>query len=156
MSKEMQLFLETVNPQQHSFVIEIHDYLVEHGCKQIIKEAKSGYVVSYVACNTKHTVATFVMRKSGLMIRIFADHIQTYQNIVESFPQKLKEKIKKASDCKRLLNPEDCNPKCKQGYTFDILQQQVQKCRFMAFMFNLSEENNPFIKQLLVNELSSQ
>ena len=61
--------------------------------------------------------------------------------------------IKKASVCKRLINPDDCNPKCIMGYTFVLDGEQYQKCRYMAFQPTLSEENNPYINQFLENEL---
>jgi hypothetical protein len=68
---------------------------------------------------------------------------------------KMKQEIKKASICKRLVNPEDCNPRCVMGYTlFD--GARFQKCRYMAFQPTLSEENNPYIIQFLKNELDAE
>lgn len=73
-----------------------------------------------------------------MKLRIYPEHIQEYQIFLDSLPEKMKKEIKKASVCKRLINPNDCNP----------------KCRYMAFQPTLSEENNPFIKQFLEYELS--
>lgn len=44
--------------------------------------------------------------------------------------------------------------KCVTGYSFELDGEQYQKCRYMAFMPVLSEENNPYIKQFLERELS--
>ena len=33
----------------------------------------------------------------------------------------MKKEITKASVCKRLINPNDCNPKCAMGYDLKIL-----------------------------------
>ena len=60
-----------------------------------------------------------------------------------------KKDIAKASVCKRLVNPEDCNPKCVMGYTLVMDGETYQKCRYMAFQPALSEENNPYILQFL-------
>lgn len=59
----------------------------------------------------------------------------------------------RVSDSKRLIHPDDCNPKCIMGYTFVLDGEQYQKCRYMAFQLTLNEENNPYIKQFLEKEL---
>ena len=61
--------------------------------------------------------------------------------------------IRKASVCKRLLDPNDCNPRCRMGYTFVMEGEQYQKCRYMAFLLTLNEESHPYILQLLHKEL---
>ena len=132
---------------------QINGYLTENGCKCDIKLQKSGYVVSYVRSSSKRTLATFISRKTGMKLRIYPEHIQEYQDFLDILPEKVKKEIKKASFCKRLINPADCNPKCVMGYTFVLDGEQYQKCRYMAFQPALSEENNPYIKQFLEKEL---
>ncbi len=154
MNDNFNLFLNSVEKQHQDFVRELHDLLTKDQCKCEIKPAKSGYLVSYVFLNTKKTLANFVFRKSGIKLRIYADHIEQYQEFLNTLPMKMKKEICKASLCKRLVNPDDCNPKCAMGYTFSLDDVQYQKCRFMAFMPTLSQENNPFIKQFLINELA--
>ena len=92
-------------------------------------------------------------RKTGMKLRIYPEHIREYQCFLDTLPEKVKKEIKKASVCKRLINPDDCNPKCVMGYTFALDGEQYQKCRYMAFQPTLSEENNPYIKQFLEKEL---
>lgn len=155
MNESFALFLETVDPYFQDFVNKINQYLIENGCKCDIKTAKSGFVVSYVLDSTKRTLATFVCRKSGMKLRIYPEHIAEYQSFLNSLPTKMKKDIQKSSVCKRLINPDDCNSKCSMGYTFEMDGEQYKKCRYMAFMPTLSEENNPFIKEFLHKELSS-
>lgn len=155
MNESFALFLETVDIRFQDFVNEINQYLIENGCKCDIKTAKSGFVVSYVLDSTKRTLATFICRKSGMKLRIYPEHIAEYQSFLNSLPTKMKKDIQKASVCKRLINPDDCNSKCSMGYTFEMDGEQYKKCRYMAFMPTLSEENNPFIKEFLHKELSS-
>ena len=152
MDEKFTLFMETVDNRFCSFVIQINEYLTANGCKCDIKLQKSGYVVSYVL-NSKRTLATFISRKTGMKIRIYPEHIGEYQNFLDTLPEKAKKEIKKASVCKRLIHPDDCNPKCIMGYTFILDGEQYQKCRYMAFQLTLSEENNPYIKQFLEKEL---
>ena len=135
MEDKFNLFMGTVDDCFRNFVSQINDYLIGQGCNCEIKSAKSGYVVSYTLGKPKRTLATFVCRKTGMKLRIYPEHIQ------------------KASVCKRLVNPNDCNPRCAMGYTFEMDGEQYQKCRYMAFMPTLSAENNPYIKLFLKNEL---
>lgn len=154
MEEQFSGFLENVDVRFRDFVVQLHEDLTAQGCSCDIKIAKSGYVVSYVRAETKRTLATYVSRKSGMKIRIYPEHIAQYQEFLDGLPEKMKKDIRKSSVCKRLLNPEDCNPKCVKGYTFSMDGEDYQKCRYMAFMPALSEENNPYIWRLLEKELS--
>lgn len=155
MDEKFDIFLETVDARFRSFVSQIHAYLTENGCKCDIKLQKSGYVVSYVPGNSKRTLATFIPRKTGMKLRIYPEHLQAYQGFLDTLPEKVKKEIKKASVCKRLIDPGACNPKCTMGYTFLLDGEQYQKCRYMAFQPALSEENDPYIRQFLEKELQA-
>lgn len=155
MDEKFNLFMETVDGPSRDFVSQINGFLTEKGCTCDIKNAKSGYVVSYLLSGSKRTLATFISRKSGMKLRIYPEHIREYQAFLDTLPDKAKKDIKKASICKRLVNPDDCNPKCVMGYSFHMDGEPYQKCRYMAFQITLSEENNPFIRQFLENELSA-
>lgn len=153
MNEKFNKFMETVDEHLRSFVNQINEYLTRNGCKCDIKLQKSGYVVSYVLNGGKRTLATFVSRKTGMKLRIYPEHIGEYESFLDTLPEKVKKEIKKASVCKRLINSDDCNPKCVMGYTFSLDGERYQKCRYMAFQPTLSEENNPYIRQFLENEL---
>ena len=155
MDENLFIFMGTVDERFRIFVSEMNEYLTENGCKCDVKLQKSGYVVSYVLNSSKRTLATFISRKTGMKLRIYPEHIQEYQSFLDTLPEKVKKDIKKASVCKRLINPGDCNPKCTRGYTFVLDGEQYQKCRYMAFQITLSEENNPYIKQFLEKELQA-
>ena len=83
--------------------------------------------MSYVLNSSKRTLATFVSRKTEMKLRIYPKYIQEYQSFLDTLPEKVKKEIKKASVCKRLINPDDCNPKCVMGYTFVLDGEQYQK-----------------------------
>ena len=155
MDEKFSMFLETVDARFRGFVSRVNAYLTENGCKCDIKLQKSGYVVSYVSGSSKKTLATFISRKTGMRLRIYAEHIQEYQNFLDTLPEPVKKEIRKASVCKRLIDPSDCNPKCTMGYTFVLDGEQYQKCRYMAFQPALSEENDPYIMQFLEKELQA-
>lgn len=146
-------FLFLVDDHSRAFAKEINDFLLSKGCKCEIKTAKSGPVVSYINGAKKSTLANFVCRKSGVKIRIYAGNLDKYESFFDTLPDKMKAEIRKSSVCKRLINPADCNQRCPMGYSFFMDGEQHKKCRYMAFMPTLSEENNPFIKKFLENEL---
>lgn len=147
-------FLETLDGGNRDFVIDIDKFLLENGCKREIKIAKSGHLVSYIFKETKKTLVNFVCRKTGVKIRIYPVNVNKYEDFLDTLPAKMKKGIEKSSDCKRLLNPDACNPKCAMGYDFHMDSEHYQKCRNMAFMHDLNDENNAYIKTFLEKEIS--
>lgn len=146
-------FLETTGTSR-SFVIDINDFLLDNNCRREIKTAKSGFTVSYLLQDTKKTLAVFVCRKTGIKIRILPKRLDEYTDFLDTLPSKMKKNIAKASVCKRLVHPDDCNPKCVMGYDFTMDKEHYQKCRYMAFMPAVTEENTPYIIKFLQNELT--
>lgn len=110
MDKKFNIFMETVDERFRNFVSRIHEYLTGNSCKCDIKSQKSDYVVSYVLNSSERTLATFVSRKMGMKLRIYPEHIQEYPSFLDTLSEKIKEEIKKASVCKRLINSNDYNP----------------------------------------------
>ncbi|GKX30183.1 hypothetical protein SH1V18_26630 [Vallitalea longa] len=147
-------FLETIDDQNKDFVIEINTFLLKKGCKHNIKLAKRGYTVSYIFGTNKRTLATFICRKSGVKLRIYPQHLCEYEDLLNSFPDNIKKDIKKASVCKRLIDPDACNPKCIMGYDFHLDNEHYQKCRYMAFQPTLNKETNSYIKLFLEKEIA--
>ena len=145
-------FLE-ITGASRNLVEDINDFLLDSGCKREIKTAKSGFTVSYLLQDTKKTFAAFVCRKTGIKIRIFPQRLNEYMEFLDTLPVKMKKEIVKASVCKRLVNPDDCNPKCVMGYDFIMDKKRYQRCRYMAFMPSVNEESIPYIKKFLQNEL---
>lgn len=146
-------FIVTVDGALTDFVTELHQELLASGCKLEVKEAKSGYVVSYLY--NKKTIVNYVFRKKGVIARIYANHIMDYMELLDRLPDGMAKAVKDAPDCKRLLNPTACNPRCSMGFDFIMQGERYQKCRYNAFMFLLSDENNPHIKALLKSEIEA-
>ena len=145
-------FLE-ITGLDRDFIEDINNFLLENNCKRRIKAAKSSPTVSYLLQDSKKTLATFVCRKTGIKIRIFPQRLNEYADFLDTLPAKMKKEITKASVCKRLINPNDCNPKCAMGYDFIMDKEHYQKCRYMAFLLSVTEESTPYIKKFLQNEL---
>lgn len=146
-------FIDTVDCASREFVQELQTLFMEQGCKIEVKEAKSGFVVSYLW--NKKTVMNYVFRKKGLLVRIYANHIGQYLELLETLPDGMAEALHAAPDCKRLTGAGTCNPKCAMGYDFPLRGERHQKCRYGAFQFPVCEENNPAILTLLTQELAA-
>ena len=144
-------FIINVSEENKEFITEIHNKLINQGCKIEVKSAKSGYVVSYIF--NKKTVLNYVFRKSGLLVRIYATNVNQYMSFLDSLPVEMVKQIKKSTDCKRLIDKSLCNQKCAMGYDFLINNEIYQKCKNNAFMFQINNENNQFIKKFLMEEM---
>lgn len=150
---EFQDFIATVPAENQDFVKELHDKLMDYGCKIEIKTAKSGYMVSYTY--NKKTVANYVFRKKGMLVRIYGVHVNDYESVLETLPDEMIHTIQKAPICKRMADPDACNPKCSMGYDFWLKGEHCQKCRSSAFLFMVCPQNNPWIRTLLLHEVEA-
>ena len=148
-------FLMDVYPAYHDFVNQTHDYLLENGCGIKLSVAKSGYLVSYTDKN-KRVIANFVFRKSGLVIRIYGDAVNQYNDFLETLPDEMVKAIGKAPVCKRLIDITKCNPKCRMGYQFTLHGVLQKKCQYNCFMFTVNFESIPFISDFLGRELTAR
>lgn len=93
-------FIGTVDSDSRDFVRALHDIFTEHGCKLEIKEAKSGYVASYLL--NRKTVMNYVFRRKGLLVRIYAGHIAGYMELLESLPDALAAQLRAAFEHRSL------------------------------------------------------
>lgn len=143
-------FIAVVSEENQDFVRELHNRLLGLGCRIEIKSAKSGYMVSYLY--NKKTIANYVFRKKGMLVRIYGVHVNDYENILETLPDEMVHAIQTAPVCKRLIDPNDCNPRCSKGYDFWLKGEHYQKCRNGAFMFLVCPQNHPFIQSLILKE----
>jgi hypothetical protein len=156
LDEKFAMFLDLVDDRNRNFVLDINDFLMQNNCSCEIKDAKNGYIISYLMKKNKKTLATFVLRKAGARLRILPEYINRYADFLDTLPGNMKKDIQKASVCKRLINPDDCNSRCKMGYDFIMDQEHYKKCRYMAFLLALNSENNPYIKAFLEKELQEQ
>lgn len=149
-------FVEAAGPQHGEFINWLHAYAMENNFTVDIKDSKNGYVVSYIHAPTKRTVANYVFRKKGPMLRIYADNVATRMDILETLPDSMKKTIAKSAACRRMLNPEACNPRCLMGYDFLLEGKREQKCRYGGFMFFLDDETKPYLKEMMEQEISAR
>ena len=159
MAKEVidfEQFLNTVDPNFEEFTSNLHDYLIDNGCKPKFEQKSSGLFISYKHNKSKKSVANLLFRKKGLMIRIFGEHANKYSDFMNTLPEEMIKSIKKASVCKRLIDPDVCNSRCTMGYDFTIGNERFIKCKNNCFMFLINNENNPYIQSFIENEVTAR
>lgn len=145
--------LASVSTENQAFIKEIHEELMKVGCRIDIKLAKSGYVVAYLY--NKKTIANYVFRKKGMLVRIYGAHVKEYENVLEDLPEEMIQDIQRAQDCKRMIDPASCNQKCPMGYDFYIKNEHYQKCRNSAFFFLVCPKHHSFIRSILLHEVTA-
>jgi hypothetical protein len=149
-------FLAAAGAEHTEYLNSLHEYLLNNGFKVEIKTAASGYVVSYIHTPTKRTALNYIFRKKRPVMRLYADNIIGYMEILSAWPDSMKEAVKKAGPCKRLINPDACNSRCPMGYDFILDGERQQKCRYGGFMFFLDGETKPYLKEMVECEVKAR
>ncbi len=149
-------FLEAAGPQHVAFIRALHNDMLSWGCTVGVKSAALGYVVSYVHKASKRTVMNYVFRKKGLMMRIYADNVLSYMEVLNGWPINMKFAVRKAGVCKRLADPEACSSHCLKGFYFCLDDQWLQRCRYGGFMFLLDEETKPHLRDMMAREMEAR
>ncbi len=70
-----------------------------------------------------------------MLVRIYGVHVNDYEDILETLPDEMVHAILKAPICKRMADPDACNPKCSMGYDFwlrvNIAKKMPQQCVYV-------------------------
>lgn len=144
-------FFQHVEDKNQGFIQELHDYLVEIGCKESFEEKKSGMLASYKHKKLKRVIINMIFRKHGMLIRVYGENAFKYQDFLDIMPDNMIESVDKSGDC-TWLTQKKCSPKCG-GYDFHIKGQHFQKCKYNCFEFLIIDENKAFIRDFIDNEL---
>ncbi|MDR2889656.1 MAG: hypothetical protein LBV33_07440 [Lachnospiraceae bacterium] len=147
-------FLSSVAPTQQVFVEKLNDRLIEQGCDVVIKEAKSGYTVSYQL--KKKTVMNWVFRKSGVLARIYGDNAGKYNDMIATLPADMQHKMTASRDCKRLLDTNACSDTCVKGFIYELNGTTYKKCRNDGMFFLLTNESAEHIGGLICAEVNAR
>ena len=147
-------FFEAVDTDNKRFVQDLHNYLLENGCKVAFEEKKNGFLASYKHGKPPRAIMNFVFRKQKIQARIYGERIGDYPDFLNTLPPEMIDSIASAGTCGRLVN-NTCNTKCT-GYDFTIGDERYQKCRYNCFEFLMTDESNPYIKSFVEHELQER
>ena len=142
--------LEAVDVNYRVFVQDLHNYLMDNGCKETFKKKKTGLLGSYKHTKSKKSIINLLLKNHGLLVRIYGENTSKYPDFLNTLPKEMVQSIDRASECKRLVY-DTCSPKCS-GYDVTIGGERFQKCRYGGFEFQITNENNPYIKLFIESE----
>jgi len=147
-------FLEAVPTDCHAFMQDLNSYMLANGCKATFEEKKTGLLASYKHTKSKKSVINVLVKKHGLLVRIYGENVGKYPDFLNTLPAEMVQAIDNSGDCKRLVHG-TCSPKCS-GYDVTIGNKHFQKCRYNAFEFLVTKESSPFITAFIENELTER
>jgi len=147
-------FIQALNANDLAFAQDLHDYMLNNGCKATFEEKKTSLLASYKHTKTKKTIINVLIKKHGLLVRIYGENIANYHEFLNTLPEEMVKAIDNAGVCKRLTS-NGCSPKCS-GYDFTIKGQHFQKCRYNCFEFLVTNESSPYIKAFVENETQAR
>ncbi|MCK5128916.1 MAG: hypothetical protein KAQ68_03615 [Clostridiales bacterium] len=148
-------FIENASVEHIGFFTEINDLLTCSGYEPKVDIKKSGFSVSYISKKAKRTIMNYVSRKKGTYIRMYGDNTDKYMSIFNDIPDSIVKEISKANDCKRMIDPNACNSRCKKGITIDLNGEILGKCRNSALMLLIEPEKYNTIITILEHEVSA-
>ncbi|MBO1680300.1 hypothetical protein [Bittarella massiliensis (ex Durand et al. 2017)] len=146
-------FLAALDEGERPAAQALIQLLAEGGCPCALKEARSGPTLSFKRGGKGGSLAVFVCRKSGAKVRLYPQRALADAALLDGLPEGMKDAVRRAAPCKRLVGSGACNPRCPMGVSFSLDGQPLQLCRHTAFFFSLREETLPALKRLLASEL---
>jgi len=148
-------FVKALNASDVAFVQDLHNYMLNNGCKVgYFEEKKTGLLGSYKHTKTKKSIVNLLLKNHGVLVRIYGENIDGYRAFLNTLPEEMVKSIDGAKICKRLVN-NGCSPKCS-GYDFTIGSEHFQKCRYNCFEFLVTEESAPYIKAFVEYEIEGR
>jgi len=153
---EFEEFFVDVPDEYKEFMSAKHGILKENGYKLKVERKATGLFASYSHPKTKRSVLNFFFRKNGFYARIYADNHGKYKDFLDNLPERMEKEIAKSTDCKRLIDPADCNQKCIMGYDFYIRSTHYKKCRYNCFQFAVNKESAEILSAFADNEINGR
>ena len=132
-----------------NFVTEIHELLQQEKYKPNFKPLVDGMSATYQKEKVGKLKFSF-NKKKQLIVRIYADY---YANVLNSLPKNMLEQVANSPICKKAIDPKKCWDGCDVMYDFYIEETRHQKCRFDCFLFDVSKENIPHLRNFIKNEI---
>jgi hypothetical protein len=147
-------FIRVLKASELAFTKDLHSYMLSNGCKATFEEKKTGLLGSYKHTKSKKAVINLLLKKQGLLVRIYGENIGEYIDFLDSLPLEMVQSIDDAAICKRLVH-NTCSPKCT-GYDFVIGNKHFQKCRYGCFEFIVTNKSKKYIKSFVDNETKAR
>ena len=147
-------FLEEVDANFKEYVQDLHDYLIDNGCRASFELKELKFLGLYRHPKSRREAITIFLTENGMRIRIFGENSNQYLDFLDTLPDEMVETINKAANCMSLIDG-TCGPNCS-GYDVKIRNAHFQKCRYSGFEFEVTEQNRSIIKAFIEKELEKR
>ena len=137
-----------------SFAQDLHEYMLNNGCKATFEEKKTRLLGSYKHTKTKKSVINLLVKQHGLVVRIYGENLGGYRDFLNTLTPEMVQSIDDGSACKRLVY-NTCSTKCS-GYDFNIADKHYQKCRYNCFEFLVTRQCGSHIRTFVETELNER
>ena len=156
---QLEDFLALVDCDYRNFVLEIHEMLLQDGYKLKIQLTKLyGLHISYSQPKikvVKGIIVYFLVNNGKLKIRINADNLAEYPDVLNRLPENILQQMDKADNCLKIIDQNKCWQGCI-GYDFHIGGRHYQKCLNNCFLLDVDAESFPFLLELIKREKSQR
>jgi len=149
-------FIVNVGDLHTDFYNVINRLLTENEFIPKVELKRAGYALSYIQKANKKTILNFVSRKKGMFIRLYSNYADRYMDRIITLPDSMIKELKKGQECKRMINPDACNSKCKMGVNLIIDGETYGKCRYSALFFLIEAEKYEAIKGMIESEVKER
>jgi len=151
---QFQDFFMHVSDEYKDFVLNVHERLLQEGCKVKIASSKT-VLFSVKYTQGRKGVFNFMLRKKSFKASVYAHSHAKYPDLLNRMPESMVDQFSKAQPCQNMTNPGTCMDRCI-GYDFHIRETHYQRCKFGGFQFNVDAESIPFLLELLQSELDAR
>lgn len=136
-------------------ILEISSMLTENGYKYEGKMINLGFCFAYTSKKNGNVLMTIWADMDGCKIKVNADNINSYINVVKTFPSHILHTIKESGwDCAKKHDPNACNPKCKGGFKYTFDGVDYDKCRGGSFCLGIKPQyDKDVVIKWLENEI---
>ena len=156
---QLEDFLAIVDDDYNDFVITVHEMLLQERYKLKVQLTKSyGLHIAYSQPQIKTVkgiIVYFLVRDGKLMIRINADNLDSYSDLLGRLPSSIICQIDRANDCMKKLDSQRCWHGCI-GYDFNISGKRYLKCIVNCFLLDVDAESFPFLIEMLGSEVKER
>jgi len=150
-------FLEQVDPNSKQFVTDVHQSLMQKGCKVKITQTKAyPFQVAYTMPNSRKGILNFWLRKKGLKVRITVVHLDKHTDLLNRLPEAMISQIDKKETCREFSEKGKCYDNCTGAFDFHIGENHYQKCLYDCFQFDVEPESIPFFIELFETEFEAR
>jgi len=134
-------FISEVPDACKTFVTEAHEAMVKAGYKSKIVKKPGGSTAAYAHPKTKQVLAQFFFRKKVLHLYLYVVFFGDFNGYLDKLPRSVSDQLGVFNDCKRLHNPDACNPKCPMGYDFTVSDVRYRKCKYGRVTVVMNKES---------------